>query len=156
MLMLVHGLHRLSLRIRRDDGGYRNRMRRTPMTGVASDLTFALEMVLVDGKHHLHHLAGGLLFFLVVLIKLMFNVAKVALTPSEAAMNCMACINWSAGMVFNTWTFLYCWAAVLTADPEPACGDCAACTLMMVLNPARLRMTIALQSAATRTQEALV
>ena len=74
-------------------------------------------------------------------------------TPSEAVMNCMAGINWSAGMLFKTWMFLYCWAAVLTAEPEPACGDCAACPLRMF--PACPRTTIAPQSAATRIQKAL-
>jgi hypothetical protein len=52
------------------------------VTGVAGDLTLAVKIVLVDGEHHLHHLASGFLLLLVVLVELklalVFDVAEVA------------------------------------------------------------------------------
>ena len=48
------------------------------MAGIAGHGTMTLEVVLVDGKHHFHHFARGLLVFLVVLFERILHVAELA------------------------------------------------------------------------------
>ena len=48
-------------------------------------------------------------------------------TPSDAEMNCMEGISWSAGMSFSTWMFLYFLPAVSPAAEAGAACPCAAC-----------------------------
>ena len=49
------------------------------MAGVAGDFDFVLEMGLVDGKLHFDHFSRGLLFFFVVLVPVVFEVAELAI-----------------------------------------------------------------------------
>ena len=48
------------------------------MASVAGYCAVAVEIVLIDRHHHLHHLAGGLLGLLVILIEMVFDVAESA------------------------------------------------------------------------------
>src|ERR1700676_5767046 len=49
------------------------------VTGITSDFAMSLKVVLIDGEHHLHHLARCLLWLLVVLFERAFHVAELAL-----------------------------------------------------------------------------
>lgn len=49
------------------------------MTAVAGDFAMAVEVVLIDRRHHPHHLARGLLGFFVILVEMIFDVAESAL-----------------------------------------------------------------------------
>src|ERR1700756_3872855 len=49
------------------------------MTGVAGYFAMAIEIILVDGEHHLHHFSRGLLWLLVVFVESILNVAELAL-----------------------------------------------------------------------------
>ncbi len=48
------------------------------MTGIASHFAPAIEILLVQRKHHLHHFAGGLLGFLVILIESAADMTEIA------------------------------------------------------------------------------
>src|SRR5271165_4628364 len=48
---------------------------------VAGDFAMAFEVAVVDGKHHLHHLARGLLWLFVVFVESVSDVAVLALDP---------------------------------------------------------------------------
>ena len=49
------------------------------MAGVAGDLAMSVEIVLVDGHHHRHHLARDQLWLLIILIKMILNVTETTL-----------------------------------------------------------------------------
>ncbi len=48
------------------------------MAGVAGYLTSTVEIRLIDRKHHLHHLASGLLGFLVIFLEGIQDMTKFA------------------------------------------------------------------------------
>src|SRR5260221_14083995 len=54
------------------------------MAGVAGDLDFVLEMGFVDSEFHLNHFSRGLLFFFVVFVPVVFDVAELALDAPGA------------------------------------------------------------------------
>jgi len=49
------------------------------MASVTGDFTLALKIVLVDGHHHLHHLARNLFGLLVILIEVILHMTERAL-----------------------------------------------------------------------------
>jgi len=71
-----HVGHRRSSRFDNDRNSYR--AHRAAVTGVTGDFPPGIKVCPVDGSHHLHHLAGGLLSLLVVLVERSLHVAKAA------------------------------------------------------------------------------
>jgi hypothetical protein len=55
------------------------------MAGVASHGLLPIEVVAVDGSHHLHHLPRGLLRFLVIFLQSTFDVAVTAFHPERVS-----------------------------------------------------------------------
>jgi hypothetical protein len=63
--------------------GARRRMPVTFVAGKATDGGVAFKILLIDSCRHLDHLAGGLLFFLVVGVKLTLNVTESTWLPNR-------------------------------------------------------------------------
>jgi uncharacterized membrane protein YidH (DUF202 family) len=49
------------------------------VAGIARDLAMSLKIIFIDGKHHLHHLARGLLGLFIVFVESVMHVAELAL-----------------------------------------------------------------------------
>src|SRR5579862_7612760 len=60
------------------EDGNADGMRRAAVAGVAGDFDFVFEVGLVNNEFHFDHFAGDLLFFFVVLVPGVFDVAKLA------------------------------------------------------------------------------
>src|ERR1700693_1501077 len=77
-LLLLH-LSGRNLSARFSDHWCSYRMRGSVMAGVTSHFALSLEIVLIDGEHHLHHFASSLLGLFIVLLGRSLNVAETAL-----------------------------------------------------------------------------
>ncbi len=79
------------------------------VAGHAADRLAAFELLGVDGRHHLHHVAGALLRLLVVLVERAArsgDVTEVAADAERGGDVSIASRSCSAGTSFRTWMFL--------------------------------------------------
>ena len=54
------------------------------MTRITTDPALPIEILLVDGEHHLHHFSRGLFGLLVILLESVMNVAELALDSERS------------------------------------------------------------------------